>query len=114
VLELRRGAALVLGDVVDEGESPGTGGVSNGGRNRRVDLRRSPAIDGAIGAICGLIEGELALRRFRRGSGAGLVWEGKAEGVAIYRAKWWPWRSGRSSMAPAIQDAKGQGHGRRR
>jgi hypothetical protein len=102
----------VLGGVVDEGESPGTSCSSNGGRIRRVDLRRTPAIDGAIGAVCGLIEGGLGLRRSIRGTGASLVWKEKAEGASFYSARGWPWWSGWSSMAPAIQDAKGQGMGR--
>jgi hypothetical protein len=50
-------------------------------------------------------------RRIRRKSGASLVWKEKAEGVSIYSMRGWPWRSGWSSMAPAIQDAKGQGDG---
>jgi hypothetical protein len=102
----------VRGEVVDDEELNGGRGVAWGGLNRRVVLRRTPAIDGAIGAVCGLIEGGLGLRRSRRGSGASLVWKEKAEGASFYSARGWPWRSGWSSMAPAIQDAKGQGMGR--
>jgi hypothetical protein len=41
----------VRGEVVDDEGSTGTSGNSNGARIWRVDLRRSPAIDGAIEAV---------------------------------------------------------------
>jgi hypothetical protein len=50
-------------------------------------------------------------RRSRRGSGAGMVWERKGEEVSIYRCAGWPAGAARSTVAPAIQDAKGQGDG---
>jgi hypothetical protein len=51
VLELRRGAALVLGDVVDDEELIGSRGRSGGGRSRGIAPWRTPAIDGEIGAV---------------------------------------------------------------
>jgi hypothetical protein len=68
--ELRRGAALVRGEVVDDEELNGGRGVAWGGLNRRVVLRRTPAIDVSIGAFyCAMwmSEGSRSLRR-KRGS----------------------------------------------
>jgi hypothetical protein len=65
VLELRRGVALMLDDVVDDGESTGSRGRSGGGRSRGIALWRTPAIDRAIGVVCSLIEEGKMLRRIR-------------------------------------------------
>jgi hypothetical protein len=110
--ELRRGAALVRGEVVDDEELTGGRGVAWGGLNRRVVLRRTPAIDVSIGAFYCAMWVREGSRRIRRKSGASLVWKEKAEGASFYSGRGWPWQSGWSSRAPAILDAKGQDRGR--
>jgi hypothetical protein len=64
-LGLRRGAALMLGDVVDDEESTGTVGEAWGGVNRRRRGATVAAGSGQIPARGRLIEEGKVLRRIR-------------------------------------------------
>ena len=101
----------VLGEVVDDGEAPGTGGGSRGG----FLLRRSSATVGsgdlAIGGLWWLIEHGEVTRKSRKGRGV-LRCEGIVEGMPPFiGSRLAVGAAARSTRARLLRRRRGLGEG---
>ena len=101
----------MLDEVVDDGELPGTGGVSNGGRIRRRASAAEHGSGGAIGRLRWLMSMGEWLRRSREERGVRWCEEIDGRGSPFIGEGGYRGAVARSTTARALRRATGLGEG---